>query len=121
MRQPELQQTSGNQKFQRLLFAIVKMKGKCMKISTMAAAAAFAFCGSLAYAQTNPVTPPQPRDTTPSYDTSGKGHSPSGSGTSTSGGKDENGDEGRDKMPQSNMNVKPSPGKPDIPDPSKSR
>jgi hypothetical protein len=29
---------------------------------------------------------------------------PSGSGTSTSGGKDDNGDQGRDKMPESNMN-----------------
>ena len=30
----------------------------------------------------------------------------SGSGTSTSGGKDANGDGGRDKMPNSNMEVK---------------
>lgn len=32
---------------------------------------------------------------------------PSGSGTSTSGGKDDNGDQGRDKMSDSNMNVRP--------------
>jgi len=32
---------------------------------------------------------------------------PSGSGTSTSGGKDDNGDQGRDRMPDSNMNVRP--------------
>lgn len=31
----------------------------------------------------------------------------SGSGTSTSGGKDANGDGGRDKMPNSNMEVRP--------------
>src|SRR4029077_4624278 len=31
---------------------------------------------------------------------------PSGSGTSTSGGKDDNGDQGRDKMPESNMSVR---------------
>ena len=31
---------------------------------------------------------------------------PGGSGTSTSGGKDDNGDQGRDKMPDSNMNVR---------------
>ena len=31
----------------------------------------------------------------------------SGSGTSTSGGSDANGDQGRDKMPNSNMNVRP--------------
>jgi hypothetical protein len=33
--------------------------------------------------------------------------SPSGSGTSTSGGSDANGDQGRDKAPGSNMNVRP--------------
>jgi hypothetical protein len=33
---------------------------------------------------------------------------PSGSGTSTSGGKDDNGDQGRDKMPESGMQVKPN-------------
>ena len=32
---------------------------------------------------------------------------PSGSGTSTSGGKDDNGDAGRDKMPESNRAVRP--------------
>jgi len=31
----------------------------------------------------------------------------SGSGTSTSGGSDANGDQGRDKMPDSNMSVMP--------------
>jgi hypothetical protein len=37
---------------------------------------------------------------------------------STSGGRDENGDQGRDAAPYSNETVKPSPGKPDIPEPS---
>jgi hypothetical protein len=37
---------------------------------------------------------------------------PSGSGTSTSGGKDDNGDQGRDKMPESNKAVQPN-NKPD--------
>jgi hypothetical protein len=32
---------------------------------------------------------------------------PSGSGTSTSGGKDDNGDQGRDKMPDSDRTVRP--------------
>jgi hypothetical protein len=32
---------------------------------------------------------------------------PSGSGTSTSGGKDDNGDAGRDKMPESDRTVRP--------------
>lgn len=35
------------------------------------------------------------------------GTSKSGSGTSTSGGKDATGDRGRDAMPDSNINVKP--------------
>jgi hypothetical protein len=39
-------------------------------------------------------------------DTTGM-NSRSGSGSSTSGGKDHNGDQGRDKMPDSNMAVKP--------------
>jgi hypothetical protein len=33
---------------------------------------------------------------------------PTGSGTSTSGGKDDNADQGRDRMPESNMGVKPT-------------
>jgi hypothetical protein len=37
---------------------------------------------------------------------------PSGSGTSTSGGKDGNGDQGRDKMPDSSQDVRPN-NKPD--------
>jgi hypothetical protein len=48
-------------------------------------------------------------------DTTGMSPSKSGSGTSTSGGRDANGDQGRDKMPESNMAVKSTPGKPDIP------
>lgn len=32
---------------------------------------------------------------------------PSGSGTSTSGGKDDNGDAGRDKMPETDRTVRP--------------
>ena len=37
---------------------------------------------------------------------------PSGSGSSTSGGRDDNGDQGRDKMPDSDKNVRPN-NKPD--------
>jgi hypothetical protein len=37
---------------------------------------------------------------------------PSGSGTSTSGGRDANGDQGRDKMPESDKTVRPN-NKPD--------
>jgi hypothetical protein len=40
---------------------------------------------------------------------------PSGSGTSTSGGKDDNADQGRDRMPESNMAVKPTDQQPSKP------
>jgi hypothetical protein len=40
-------------------------------------------------------------------DTSGMAPNKSGSGTSTSGGKDANDDQGRDAMPDSNQSVKP--------------
>jgi hypothetical protein len=50
-------------------------------------------------------------------DTTGMTPNRSGSGTSSSGGKDNNGDRGRDKMPESNMDVKQQPGKPNIPNP----
>lgn len=50
-------------------------------------------------------------------DPTGMAPNKSGSGTSTSGGKDDNGDQGRDRMPDSDMSVKPSPGKPHIPNP----
>ena len=79
---------------------------------------------SHALAQGNPSGPgavkgdPAASTGTPGSDpakTTGQSYNPSGSGTSTSGGKDDNGDQGRDKMPESNMAVKPSPGKPNIP------
>ena len=47
----------------------------------------------------------------PQADTSTTGaatrSNPSGSGTSSSGGKDDNGDAGRDKMPESDRTVRP--------------
>jgi len=95
--------------------APVVFEGKStVKITTIALAAFFALSGSFAYAQTNPGSSGK-QPYTPSYDTSGKGHGPSGSGSSTSGGRDESGDEGRDKMPEANAKVRPTPGKPDIP------
>jgi hypothetical protein len=48
-----------------------------------------------------------PAASTPTTGSSAKAN-PSGSGTSSSGGKDDNGDQGRDKMPESNMQVKPN-------------
>lgn len=41
---------------------------------------------------------------------------PSGSGTSTSGGKDANGDAGRDKMPESDHTVRPLDQQPHLKD-----
>jgi hypothetical protein len=82
---------------------------------------------SFAFAQGNPsgrgstTGDPAASTSNPSADpnqTTGLTHNPSGSGTSTSGGKDDNGDQGRDKMPESNMAVRPSPRKPDIPNPA---
>jgi hypothetical protein len=51
--------------------------------------------------------------------TTGRTSSRSGSGTSASGGKDENGDQGRDKAPESNMTVRERPDKPNIPNPAR--
>ena len=66
-----------------------------------------AISGDPAASSANPSADPNPG--------AGSKSSTRGSGTSTSGGKDYNGDGGRDKMPESNMSVKPSPGKADIP------
>ena len=91
-----------------------------MKIAMIALAATFALSGTCAHAQTKPGSPearPAP-SVNSTRDTTGMAPSKSGSGTSTSGGSDANNDQGRDKMPENNMAVKPSPGKPDIPDPS---
>jgi hypothetical protein len=91
-----------------------------MKIAPIALAATVALSGTFAHAQTKPgspeARPAPPLDTT--RDTTGMAPNKSGSGTSTSGGRDDNLDQGRDKMPESNMAVKPSPGRPDIPDPT---
>jgi hypothetical protein len=56
-----------------------------------------------------PATPRQvllPQGPSPTTGSSMK-PSPSGSGTSTSGGSDANGDQGRDKMPDSSQGVRP--------------
>ncbi|GLR96240.1 hypothetical protein GCM10007858_38770 [Bradyrhizobium liaoningense] len=47
-----------------------------------------------------------PRAETPTTGTVSRSN-PSGSGTSSSGGKDDNGDAGRDKMPESDRTVRP--------------
>jgi len=71
---------------------------------------------TFASAQGNPSGPgsvtgdPAASSANPNSDpskTTGQSNNPSGSGTASSGGKDDNGDQGRDKMPESNMAVKP--------------
>ncbi|MCK1615498.1 hypothetical protein IVA96_02065 [Bradyrhizobium sp. 159] len=47
-----------------------------------------------------------PQADTPTTGTATRSN-PSGSGTSTSGGRDDNGDAGRDRMPESNRTVRP--------------
>ena len=95
-----------------------------MKVSTIGLATCFALIGHGAFAQGEPsgrgstTGDPAASSQKANPDRSGMGPNKSGSGTSTSGGKDANGDQGRDKMPESNSSVRPAPGKPDIPDPT---
>ena len=89
-----------------------------MRSTTLALATALAMFGASAHAQNGvpsgrgSVTgDPAASSATPgtSPNTTGNAMKPSrsGSGTSTSGGSDANGDQGRDKMPDSNLNVRP--------------
>jgi hypothetical protein len=84
-----------------------------MRTHVIALVAAFALSGSLAFAQGNPsgagsVTgDPGASSQNAKRDTTGMAPNKSGSGTSTSGGEDANGDQGRDSMPDSNKAVKP--------------
>ena len=93
-----------------------------MKLAPLAAAlAALALSSNLALAQAggpsgrgaitgDPAASSATPGASPTTGTAMKS-SPSGSGTSTSGGKDDNGDQGRDRMPESSKDVKPnSPG-----------
>ena len=85
-----------------------------MKIHTIALAAALALSGSLAFAQGNASgpgatmgDPAASSQNAKKRDTTGMAPNKSGSGTSTSGGKDANGDQGRDTMPSTTLpNVK---------------
>jgi hypothetical protein len=83
-----------------------------MKLSAILLATAFVLSSSLAYAQSSPGGPgtPQPAATSASKkpsDTTGMASNKSGSGMSTSGGSDANGDQGRDTMPNSSKSVMP--------------
>jgi hypothetical protein len=85
-----------------------------MKLATIAVTTAFVLSGSIAFAQSDPGGPggpgtPRPASTSASKkpDTTGMAPNRSGSGTSTSGGRDANGDQGRDTMPESSQSVMP--------------
>jgi hypothetical protein len=94
-------------------------KGAAMKLSTIAFATALALSGALAFAQNQNGAPsgrgstmgdPAASSATPgTAPTTGSAMKPSrsGSGASTSGGSDANGDQGRDKMPDSSQGVRP--------------
>jgi hypothetical protein len=81
-----------------------------MKITTIAFALGLALAGTIAYGQSGAPTgrgsttgDPAASSATPGASpTTGSSMkpNPSGSGTSTSGGSDANGDQGRDKMPE---------------------
>ena len=92
-----------------------------MKFAVLAAAAALAISADFVLAQAggpsgrgSTTGDPAASSATPGASpTTGSAmkSNPSGSGTSTSGGKEDNGDQGRDRMPESSKDVKPnSPG-----------
>jgi hypothetical protein len=90
-----------------------------MKLLKCGLASILALTSTLAFAQT--MTPggsseqtaksrtgdPAASSANSSGDTTGMNSSRSGSGSSTSGGRDDNGDQGRDKMPDSSIDVRP--------------
>ena len=84
-----------------------------MKLTVVTMAVAFLVSAPLAFAQSSPGGSGTPRPTAGSpgskgsFDTTGMAPNKSGSGPSTSGGSDANGDQGRDKMPNSDKSVLP--------------
>ena len=84
-----------------------------MKITAIALTTVFVMSGPIAYAQSSAGSPGTPRpaansaSSKSSRDTTGMAPDKSGSGTSTSGGSDANGDQGRDAMPDSDKSVMP--------------
>jgi len=84
-----------------------------MKTATLLFLGALALSTDVALAQTGEGLPNDSRPAAGSAsqhrDTTGRAPNKSGSGTSTSGGADFNGDQGRDAMPESNKTVKPLP------------
>ena len=89
-----------------------------MKISMIGLATCFALIATASHAQTGQgSTTGDPAASSQNAKKENMAPTKSGTGTSTSGGKDGNGDQGRDKMPESNMNVKQRSDKPNIPNP----
>jgi hypothetical protein len=97
---------------------MVISKGMAMRSTTIALATAVMVFGALAHAQSGVPSGRGSTSGDPAASSANPGTAPhttgnamkpnrSGSGTSTSGGSDANGDQGRDKMPDSNMSVKP--------------
>jgi len=95
----------------------VQPKGTAMKLTAIALAAALVVSGTFAYGQSgapsgqgsttgDPAASSENPRASPTTGSSTK-PSPSGSGTSTSGGRDANDDQGRDKMPESSQGVRP--------------
>ncbi len=88
-----------------------------MKLASIVCATVLIFSGSFAYAQTgvpsgrgSTTGDPAASSATPGTSpTTGNSMKPSrsGSGSSTSGGSDANGDQGRDRMPDSSQGVRP--------------
>ena len=88
-----------------------------MKFTTILLAATLTLCGAFAHAQNgvpsgrgsttgDPAASSATPGTSPTTGSSMK-PSRSGSGMSTSGGSDANGDQGRDKMPDSGQGIRP--------------
>jgi hypothetical protein len=101
--------------------SLVISEDERMKLAVLAGLAVLALSPGLALAQAggpsgrgsttgDPAASSATPGTSPTTGSAIKSN-PSGSGTSTSGGKDDNGDQGRDRMPESSKDVKPnSPG-----------
>jgi hypothetical protein len=86
-----------------------------MKISTVVLAAGLVAVSSLAIAESGAPSgqgsttgDPAASSQIANPSTTGMSPSKSGSGTSTSGGSDANGDQGRDRMPDSSVSVRPN-------------
>ena len=84
-----------------------------MKLAAVTTVVVLLVSGPLTFAQSSPGGPGTPRPAASSAsskgssDTTGMAPNKSGSGISTSGGSDANGDQGRDAMPNSNKTVMP--------------